>query len=847
MFTRLSIKSVQDFNLRLVIPQGINSFLYSKVAPLMKHIIIILLLLSTTTQMAFGQTTQTIRGSIIDKESQFPLIGVNLMLTQIDGNTVGTTTDLDGTFRFEDIALGRQSLEATYLGFQTIQLSDVIVDAGKETILSLEMEETFVEIDEVVITARRNGEVTNEMATVSAREFSVEETNRYAGSRGEPARMASNFAGVQGGDDSRNDVVVRGNTPTGVLWRLEGVNIPNPNHFSIPGTGGGSVTILNNKFLKNSDFYTGAFPAEYGNGIAGVFDLKMRNGNNENHEFSAQLGFLGTELMAEGPLSKKSKASYLATYRYSSLQLFQGLGINVGTDAIPRYQDASFRLNFPRKNGGNIALFGIGGVSDIDILISNEEAPSSETLIFGSNDRDQKFGSDTGVVGLTYSQPINSESFFKVTLSAAHSSINAQHEYIDRDIVDGRFVYNDLVPILDYTFVENKYSAYFNYVRKLSKKGSLKVGLNADIIQGDYQDIGKIVNVPQTEEDELSFSPWQQRWLSREASPLIQPFAQYKHRFSEKLSAVVGVTALYYGINDISLSPFEPRLGLTYVATENDKFGLGVGLHSQIQSNYLYYYLGNNELTSSTIEPINVDNIGLVKSAHFVASYDRTLGKLGRLKAETYFQWLYDLPVAADGGSFSLINSGSGFSRLFPDELTTGGNGRNYGVELTLERFFSGGYYFLVTGSLFDAKYRTLDDTWRNTSFNGRYAANGLFAKEWVFKEKNSLNLGVKTTFVGGGWYGPVDESESQIQQQVIYEDDTVNTLKFAPYMRQDLRLAYKMNTKRLTHEFAIDIVNIFDRRNILTLTYSPDHPNGPIVEEYQLGRLPLFYYRVDF
>lgn len=813
----------------------------------MKSIISTLILLLAFTAIVQSQTTQTVRGMIIDKESQFPLIGVNISLVSLDGTQYGTTTEIDGTFRFDEVNLGRQSINCSYLGYQPIILNDIILDAGKETILNLEMEEAFVEIDEVVITARRNGEVTNEMATVSAREFSVAETNRYAGSRGEPARMASNFAGVQGADDSRNDVVVRGNSPTGVLWRLEGINIPNPNHFSIPGTGGGSVTILNNKFLKNSDFYTGAFPAEYGNGVAGVFDLKMRNGNNENHEVSAQLGFLGTELMIEGPLSKESKASYLATYRYSSLQLFQGLGIDVGTDAIPRYQDAAFRLNFPRKNGGNIALFGIGGKSNIDILISDEVAPSSETLIFGSNDRDQYFGSEMGVVGLTYSQPLSTESYFKVTLSAAQSSISAQHEYIDRQVVDGIFVYNALVPILDYTFTENKYSVYLNYVRKLNNKGSLKVGLNADLLQGDYMDIGKTVNLPQTPSDTLSFSPWQLRWSSRDAAPLIQPYAQYKHRFTDRLSGVVGLTALYFGINDQSFSPFEPRLGLSYDLNEKEKLGLGLGLHSQIQSPYLYYYLGNTELTSSIIEPLNIDNIGLMKSAHFVASYDRVVGKVGRLKAETYFQWLYDLPVGADGGSFSLINAGSGFSRLFPDLLTTGGNGRNIGVELTLERFFSGGYYYLVTGSLFDAKYRTLDSTWRNTSFNGKYAVNGLFAKEWTFKGKNSLNLGVKTTFVGGGWYGDVDEEESQKQQQVVYRDETVNTLRFAPYMRQDIRLAYKINSQKLTHELAIDIVNIFDRRNILTLTYSPDHPEGPIVEEYQLGRLPLFYYRIDF
>ena len=808
----------------------------------LKSIFTIITLLAFHT--LWSQTTQNVRGFVVDKESQFPLIGVNVMIG--DSGSLGTSSDIDGSFKITGVPIGRQTLKFSYLGYQEVILSDIVINAGKETILNIEMEESVVEIQEVVISARRNGDVANEMATVSAREFSVQETDRYAGSRGEPARMASNFAGVQGADDSRNDVVIRGNTPAGVIWRLDGVNIPNPNHFTIPGTGGGSVTILNNKFLKNSDFFTGAFPAEYANGIAGVFDLKMRNGNNENHEFSGQLGFLGTELMAEGPLSKNSKSSYLATYRYSSLQLFTGLGIDVGTDAIPRYQDASFRVNFPRNNGGNIALFGIGGISDIDILISEEEAPSTETLIFGSNDRDQFFGSQMGMLGLTYSQPLDESSYIKATVSASHSQVNAYHEYIDRSVVDGRFVVNEKVPILDYVFNENKFSGYFNYVKKLSKKTSLKAGLNADLFVVDYQDRGKSINIDLTDPSNVTFSDWRKRWNAQDLIPLVQPFAQAKIRFNEKLSMVAGVTALYFGINDISFSPFEPRFGLTYQLDNQQKLGLGLGLHSQIQAPYFYYY--GSQLDGAG-EPIaqNIDNIGLVKSFHAVGSYDRLLGAVSRLKAEVYYQHLYDLPVSAAGTSFSLINSGAGFSRFFPEELTEGGNGRNYGLELTLERFFTKGYYFLVTASFFDSKYRTLENVWRNTSFNGRYAVNGLIAKEWVFKKGSSFNLGTNITSVGGGWYGEVDFEQSQLQQDVIYRDETVNTFKFRPYFRQDLRLAYKINTKKITHELAIDIVNIFDTENILKKTFAPDHPEGPVVDEFQLGRLPLFYYRIDF
>ena len=179
--------------------------------------------------------------------------------------------------------------------------------------------------------------------------------------------MASNFAGVQGADDSRNDIVVRGNSPIGVLWRLEGVDIPNPNHFAIAGTTGGPVSIINNKYLSNSDFFTGAFPAEYGNSIAGVFDLNMRRGNNEQHEFSGQLGFLGTELFAEGPINKSKKSSYLGSFRYSTLQLFQFMNLSIGTSAVPNYFDGGVKLSFP-KGTSIINVFAIGGKSNIDIL-----------------------------------------------------------------------------------------------------------------------------------------------------------------------------------------------------------------------------------------------------------------------------------------------------------------------------------------------------------------------------------------------------------------------------------------------------------------------------------------------
>ncbi len=804
--------------------------------------VVLSLLLLTSISMEAQELKQIIRGTVVDKESKFPLIGVNIVVKTENGSIIGSTTDIDGNYRLTDVPLGRQSVTFTYIGYREAILDNIIVSSAKEVILNIEMEESALDLGTVDVVATREQEVRNEMATVSARQFSVTETNRYAGSRGEPARMASNFAGVQGADDSRNDIVVRGNSPQGVLWRLEGVNIPNPNHFAIPGTGGGPVTILNNKFLANSDFFTGAFPSEYGNAVAGVFDLRMRNGNNEKHEFSGQLGFLGTEMMAEGPLSKHSKASYLVMARYSTLQLFTFMGINVGTNAVPQYADGAFRLNFPSKNGGNLAIWGIGGLSTIDIVLSEQAAPDTSTLIYGSNDRDQYFTTNTGVVGITYTQPLNKNTFLKAGLAASRQMVTSNHNQIYRRVVNNEFVVDSLPQILGYTFSETKYHAYWYVNHKIGKQGTIKAGFNADLYNMLYIDSVRLVQPIAGQAATLS--DWTNRWNSDDKAFMFQPYLHYKYKASDRLTLTAGLTSLYFGINKNSFSPIEPRVGMSYDFLNGRKLSFGFGRHSQIQSPYLYYF--SNQTVDGDPQEYNL-NIGLTKSTHAVLAYDMVLKGNYRIKAETYFQYLNNVPVEVKNSSFSLLNSGSGFSRFFPDSLQNAGIGRNYGLEFTIEKFFSKGYYFLVTASLFDAKYQGSDGIWRNTTFNGRYAFNALFAKEFTFKNGSALNIGGKVTTIGGRWYGPVDSIASAQQLEVIYADETVNTLQFRPYFRMDLKVGYRWNRPRVTHEFAIDLVNIFATKNILTLTYAPDNPLGPIREEYQLGFLPLFYYKLDF
>lgn len=786
---------------------------------------------------------QTIRGKIIDKETRITLPGVNMVLHLDSGVMIGTTTDTEGKYRLENVPVGRRDLEFRSIGYKSVRLQNIIVTSGREVVLDVELEENVTELQEFEVIAGGEGELRNEMALISARQFSVEETERYAGSRGDPGRMASNFAGVQGADDSRNDIVIRGNSPQGVLWRFEGIDIPNPNHFAIPGTSGGPVTILNNKYLANSDFFTGAFPAEYGNSIAGVFDLRMRNGNNEKHEFSAQLGFLGTELMAEGPIGPKGGASYLVSYRYSTLQLFGFMGIDVGTDAIPKYQDGAFRISKPIGSKGHLALWGLGGNSSIDIVLSDQERPDTTTLIYGDNDRDQYFTSRMATVAATYSHTLNEDTYFRSTIAAAHAQVQPHHYYIYRHVEEGRYVVDSLPRMLGYRSTEEKLAWNTFIVRKIGKRSTLKAGVNIERQRSSYIDSARAI-IPATEGN-VHLDDWRLRWDTTATTTQLQPFVQLKHRFSERFTITIGANSFHSSINRNSTSPIEPRFGASLDLGNSQRLAFGYGLHSQLQPRYLYYY--GEESPGGDPRESNRD-MGFTKSHHLVLGYDRMVGKNVRLKSEIYYQYVFNIPVSVKPSSFSLVNTGAGFERFFPDSLQNTGIGRNMGLELTIEHSFRKGYYFLFTGSLFDAQYRGSDHIWRNTSFNGRYAINALFAREFTLKKGSAITIGTKLTYTGGRWYGLVDRTASDAAQELVYLDHSVNSLQFRPYFRADLKLGYRWNRPKVMHEFSLDLINISDQRNILTLTYAPGNATGePIREEYQLGTLPIFFYKIEF
>ena len=342
-----------------------------------------------------GQTS-TLRGRVSDQQSETPLIGATIQLLNSDP-VIGAMSDADGYFTLHNVPVGRQSLRVTYLGYEAQTVQNILVTAGKEVQLDIRLEESFTAMNEVVITAQVDKDKpTNELATISARQFNTEEVQRYSGGRSDVSRLVANFAGVATSNDSRNDIVIRGNSPTGVLWRMEGIPIPNPNHFSTLGTTGGPVSALNPNLIANSDFLTGAFPAEYGNALAGVFDINLRTGNKSRYEYTAQLGaFSGLEGMVEGPLGKKN-GSFVVAYRQSFVALASAAGLNIGTTATPRYNDLTFNVDFGNGKAGKWSVFGIGATSGIDFL----GAEIDTTDLFANANENAYATSRFGVLGV---------------------------------------------------------------------------------------------------------------------------------------------------------------------------------------------------------------------------------------------------------------------------------------------------------------------------------------------------------------------------------------------------------------------------------------------------------------
>lgn len=776
-----------------------------------------LFLLSSLTLFSQEEITSAIKGTVIDKESSSPIPGVKIIIIG-SSPVIGTFTDEDGNYRFDKIPIGRIALTFSYSGYNSVDKTNLLLISAKELEINVELEEKITLLNEVRVIAKDNKRGTiNEMNTVSARVISTEEAMRFSGTLQDPARMAQNYAGVSGGNDARNDVVVRGNSPTGVLWRMEGVDIPSPNHFSTVGTTGGPVSLLNMNNLKNSEFMTSAWASEYGNALGGVFDLRLRKGNKDKREYLAQIGFNGFEFGLEGPFIKGKDASYMANYRYSTLGVIDAIGIDLGTGtSIPQYQDLTFKMDFKTSKKSRLSIWGIGGISYIsfqpDTTISNDS-----NLFFDEN-QDAKFESKMGVIGSSYTYIHSIKTSSKFVFAASNTTSIGKIDSVD--------LYTGASSkITRFNQSISRLTAHYKIKHKVNSKNTIVGGVIGDLYAINFLDSSKV------------FFQFLERSNYKGQSILGQSYVQWKHKFSQRLVLNSGIHTQHFSSNSHAI---EPRVGIRYSLTEKQNISFGTGMHSQIQPIVVYF---NKDLVNNTTLPNK--NLDFTKSLHFVLAHDLFLGRNTRIKTEVYYQHLYNVPIDTFSSSFSMLNQGADFIISDRTGLKNEGTGANYGFELTLERFFSKGFYYLLSTSFFQSKYKGSDGVYRNTAFNNNYVVNALIGKEIEINPKFTLTFDAHSTIAGGRPYTPINLELSQQYNYEITEVNKAYTENYADYFRLDVKVGFRINGRKTTQEFALDIQNVTNQKNIFLQGYKPS--NGTIATTYQRGIFPMVVYKLFF
>ncbi|WP_291529277.1 TonB-dependent receptor [Bacteroides sp. UBA939] len=781
-----------------------------------KLILSVIMIIGLFTEVA-AQSCGTIRGVVVDAASGQTLPYVNVVV--LNSNPfVGVTTGEQGTFNLPSLPIGRYNIQASFVGYEPATIREVMVSSAKEVILEISMKESLTELKEVVVRPKTNKEAPlNPMALAGARMLSVEEASRYAGGLDDPARLVASFAGAAG-DVTSNSIAIRGNSPQSLQWRLEGVEIPNPSHYpEIGGVGGGILTAFSSQVLGNSDFFAGAFPAEYGNALSGVFDMMLRNGNNQQYEHTAQLGTLGVEFASEGPFKKGGRASYLFNYRYSTMALAGDIvGGSLKEVSGMRYQDLSFKINIPTKKAGTFSLWGIG-TNDRYLEPLPDNTADHEYLLEESRTRQYM-----GVAGLGHKIFLDGNTYLKSTLAATYSENHAMLDRFDRDGKNPKRTLDMLdknTNLVLHSYLNKKFNA-----RHTNRTGITLTGLLYDDNYNMVEDF-PYGNIPM-----MNFAN------SNGSSMLISAFSQSSYQFSDRFLAELGVNAQYFALN--KEWTVEPRASIRWQAAPRHALALAVGAHSRHER--LDYYFVTTPETGD--RPVNKD-LDLAKAYHAVLSYDWKVSDNIHFKVEPYFQYLYDVPVIP-GTGISIINQTDFYMNK---QLINNGKGRNFGVDFTLERYLKDGYYYMLTASVFDSKYRGDDGIWRNTRYNRRFLVNALGGKEWMMgkNKQNVLGVNLRVNLMGGTYYTPIDEAASLAEQRPIEDENRMMGSRNPASVVVHATVNYKINKPGLTHEFGAKMINVTGSKEYFGFDYN--YQTNEMDRTTASVGIPNIYYKISF
>ena len=783
---------------------------------------------------AVSMQAETLRGTVKDAITGEPLIGATVKIVELEN--VAAIADIDGKYQINLSKGGRYTIEANYVGYEPSVTKEILISGAKEVVLDITLRENSTELKEVVVRPRVNKEATvNPTVLTGGVMLSMEEASRFAGGYNDPARLVMSFAGVSGEADG-SGLSIHGNAPERMQYRIEGVEVFTPNHFNdLWNAGYGLVSALNSNVIGNSDFFTSTFNANYNNALSGVFDVKMRPGNNTKYENILQIGTVSEELTLEGPISRKHNSSYIVNYRYGFTSLVDKLGL-VDTDGSHMsFQDFSWKLNFPTKRAGTFSVFGLGFFdTNWDERMKIKDTHSA----YDASDNDCKLAQL--LAGVSHKILLGNKWTWRSTLA-----YNMQHLKADEYYYGLKRDENDvLIYPLEYEEPEKK------YLFSKQKTNEDRIIFNTELSKqvndkwltqfgGEYSH--RFFNLVYRSADRLYAPVETMKDITnmKDDTGLASVFWQNLYKFNDHLSATAGISANYFLYS--KKYSVEPRVSMKWDPNEKNSFALGYGLHSMVEKLDAYFYRDDDG------KLVNKD-LGLTKAHHFQATYMYKFNSNLTLRANAYYQYGFNTPVGIDGSTYCVTNRYFNFT---DEPLVNKGNTRNYGADITLEHYMSHGFFGQTNISLYRSQYRGVDKVWRNQMYDRRFMFKILGGKEWIIG-KNVLNVSAKYSIQGGLRYTPIDVDQMNanidagiVNDEPIYKDNEAFTKHFKPTGIIDLTVSYKINKKRVSHTIAFEGLNILGT-------------DTPMFQRFDLGTrqvridkggisLPNIFYRLDF
>jgi hypothetical protein len=754
-----------------------------------------LLLFTTLGSVLAQDLSQTIGGRIKESLSQQPIAQANVSLYRSTELIKGAVSDSLGYFLMKDIEPGRYKLIISFTGYTSYE-SELLIVSGKTQRIDIVLQESKRLLDEIVVSPQA-------VSSSNTTTIPIEKALRVPANFFDPVRMLTSYPGVIAANDQANSIVVKGYSPNGILWRLQGLDIINPNHLANAGTfsdkpasTGGGVNVLSSQLLDRTDFYSGTMPVQYGNALSGAMDLTLRPGGADKMQYTAQASLIGLDVAAEGPLSKSMKSSFLANYRYSTVGLLSNMGVDFGGEKIS-FQDFSFHLNMPGSKGGNLSAFGFGGVSANDFAAKDESEWKEEKDRYTINYSGKVYG-----IGL-----VNQ---FKPGWMAVSMGASVSGQDQDRKSQSANVIFPHVFRE-SYSSQRMLFSSFIKGIKKIGSGGLVEAGLRSNYMNHDLE----AITITQ-----LIIDPFTPNYRGTVSGLLWQPYVAWSQSIGQ---FNLGAGLRYVNFSYNGTSSVEPRASLSRTWARN-VVTLSYSLASQLQQSYVYVMQRNHDLNFS-------------KSNQFSLEWKSKLPYDLNLVSSAYYHQLFNVPVLND---YSLINQ---WDEYESGNYSNDGKGRNYGVEAQVEKRFYGNVYFMIAGSVFQSEYQQ-GDKYLDTRFNGKFTSSWLGGKEWK-KTNKSFGVHARVLYTGGLRQAFINPVVSSLVGTTILDYSQGYAIQLPNYFRTDLRVSWRKNKPGYTRTLSLDIQNVTNQQNVSYKYY--DTFQQKINTKYQVGILPVLAYRIEF